>query len=627
VCLDAAGCGACPVGSAGGGGDGALCVACDALQAPAVQLAFASPMLRSTAAAFHGAAALPAAPPGYGACALGAGFSYAWALHDGAGAPVVTTGATATLSLPAASLAVGAAASVSLTVCWASAPLLPCATSAVIPFAVVASPLSARISGGGAQLSAGTAAALDGGLSRDPDVASAAGLTYAWACADAAGGACAGADGAPLQLPASAATLPLQQLRGAPTPGATYTLTLTVSKDSRAANASTTVTVVDAGGAPFPIVSIAALPQPEVDASSSRVVLSAAVTPAAPGDAVTQRWSVSPLSSVTLNLTSPEVSSTPLTLSSLVLLPGALPPGATLTLRLTATSANAAAGTSATSFADVAVATMAAFTPGTLSVSWPGAPAAAAALTTPLTLTALGWGAPGGDAAHLPLQYSFAYAPAGGGGGDAATVTALTSFSPAPSATVLLPAGSWALLVRVRSALGATVPAAMALAAARQVEVAMPSGPETAFAGPLLADAAAAAAAGRTDAVLQLAGGLASVFNAAPSADDARLQLRASLLDSVRASLAAAPPASPAALQALAGALQALTSAPAELSPAARTSAVASMGAIAASGAAVSGATAAAVLNCLSNVTASSLGSVGASASGSNSSVRSHTQG
>jgi hypothetical protein len=597
-------CGACPVGSAG---NGTICAACDALRAPSVSLSFTSPLLRSNAPTFYGAQPLPTIQGGL-ACSLGVGFTYAWTLRDGTGVLLNSTqSALPTLSLAAGALALGGAASASLTVCYAGAPALPCASAPDVPFSVVATPLIARISTVSALLGVGSAAVLDGSLSRDPDAGAGSALSYAWSCVAGGGNACYDTAGALLALPATP-TLPLRALAGVPKPGIAYTFTLAVSAGARSASATASVSIIQ-DGVLRPLVSIAALSLAALNPSSRNVLVGSAA-PAQPGDAVTLQWSMpsSTPRNFSLDLTSSAVSSTPRNFSSFVLLPNALAGGELYVFRLTALSTNAS-GVSASAFAEISVPTTAAFPlPGSLAVTWPEAPAPGGALATRYQLSAPGWSAPGNLAADLPLQFSFAYVTAGSGGAP----TVLRPFQPADSASVVLPAGSLSLLVFVQSARGATTSLEMALATAVTVQVAPITTSDAVYAPPLVAAALAAASAGQADAALQLAGGLGSTFNAAPSTDDGRLLYRELLISAVGNSAAAAPPATASALQALAGAMGALTSAPSELNALARASAVSTLGALAGAGAAVNAPTAASVILSLSNVSVSSVDAIAA---------------
>jgi hypothetical protein len=615
-------CGACPVGSAG---NGSTCVPCGALQPPTLQLSFASPVLRSAPLTFLATVATPTGAPDGSRCSLGAGFSYAWTLRDGAGA-VATLPAESTtsmsLSLPSGALAPGAGASVALTVCYAAAPALPCGNSGTVSFEVVPSPLIVAISGQkNGQITAGNALALlDGSFSTDPDVpigVTGSGMSYEWTCAAPGGGACTDASGATLGAVTTPVFTLLARLPGGPLPGVVYRLTLRIAKDTRAASAATNMTVI-ADGVARPTVAIDALPLPALN-PSQRNVLRAAVAPATQGDTLVTTWSIAPSSNATVDLSSPAVSSTPVTFASFVLLPNALAGGSVYTFRLTAVSTSALTGNTSSSFSEIVVPTTASFPqPGSLSVTWPGGPGTpGVALSTRFTLTAAGWSA--ADVADLPLQFSFGYLPAGAAP-DAQNVVLLTPFRPSATASAPLPGGALTLLAFAQSARGATVDFATALRVAATVTVApAPSGTagsaaEALFAVPLVAEALAAAAAGQADDALQLASGLAAEFNAAPSAAAPRLEWREQLLAAVTTAAAGAPP-TPSQLQLTAGALAALTKTPSELSSGARALAITALTSVATSGASVSVPTAASVLFSLSNVSVSSVDAILAASS------------
>ena len=596
----------CPAGTYD---DGSTCAACGALPPPTVTLGFSSPINRGTAASFFSTVNLPTTANG-GTCSLGTGFTYAWTVLDGTGASA-GTGSGQTLSVAAGTLGVGASASVSLRLCYVNSSAA-CAT-ATVPFAVTVTPLVAAVSGGGS-ITAGAAASLDASKSVDPDAPTAGGLTYAWSCVLAAGGPCVGASGATLSFPATS-QLSLAALPGAASPGLSYNFTVTVAKDVRTASAFAAVTALS-DGASRALVKINALPQSSVN-PSARTVVSATVTPAAATDSVALQWSVAPSSSASINLTDPAKVSTPLSFASIVFLPDALSGSEVYIFRLTATSTSAS-GAVTSSYGEIVVPTTVAYpVPGTLTVS-PNT--GVVALATDVTLTASGWTIPSGTAADLPIQYSFAYQinSAGGTAPSAdAPVTVLTSFKPLTSTTVRLPAGTLRLLVFAQSARGATTLLSSVLPAAVVLTVASPAGLEADYAPPIVVGAVAAAAAGQIENALQLAGGLAAIFNAAPSNDTLRVNNRADLLFAVGTATVQAPPTTPSALSVVADALGALTTVPAELSSAGRGAAVAVLGSVASAGTLVSRPTAATVLFSLSNVSVSGVSAIVASSNAS----------
>ena len=596
----------CPVGTYD---DGSTCAACGALPSPTVTLGFTSPINRGSAASFFSTVNLPTTANG-GTCSLGTGFTYAWTVLDGTGASAAT-GSGHSLSIAAGKLGVGSSASVSLQLCYVNSSAA-CAT-ATVPFAVVVTPLVAAISGGGS-ITAGSAASLDASKSFDPDAPTAGGLTYAWSCVLAAGGPCVDASGATLSFRATA-QLSLAALPGAASPGLGYNFTVTVAKDSRTASAFAAVAAVS-DGASRALVVINALPQSSVN-PSSRTVVSATVTPAAPTDSVALQWSVAPSSSASINLTDPAKVSTPLSFASIAFLPDALSGSQVYVFRLTATSTSAS-GAVSTSYGEIVVPTTVAYPiPGTLSVS-PNT--GVVALTTDVTLTASNWTIPGGTAADLPIQYSFAYQINSAGGAAPAAdapVTALTSFKPLTSTVVRLPAGTLRLLVFAQSARGATTLLASVLPSAVVLTVASPAGLEADYAPLIVTSAVNAAAAGQIENALQLAGGLAAIFNAAPSNDTQRVNNRADLLLAVGTATLQAPPTTSSALSVVADALGALTTVPTELSSAGRGAAVAVLGSVASAGTLVSRPTAVTVLYSLSNVSVSGVSAIVASSNAS----------
>ena len=606
---------ACPAGQAGSAVS--PCVSCGAIPQPQLLPSFTAPLRRSTSATFYASVTSPSGAADGTPCNFSA--AYFWTVTDGQGNAQPSLGGTsssvAALTLPPAALAAGPSARVQLKVCYAgdTAFALGCSLVASFSFTVAASPLVAALAGGGARISAGSAAVLDGSGSRDPDAAgSSSGLTYAWTCAGPPSNrGCLDATGTAV-APSTSSQLAMSRLPGAPDPGASYAFNLTVStSDGRSAAVSTSVAVV-ATAAALPVVSIAPLATLSLN-PSVRNTLVGAVSPAVPGDALALQWSISPNSLGTATalgagvLADPcvsptaqpgsvpcTVSTTSVTSSSFVLLPGALTQGGvTYTFRLTATEAGGGVA-----YAEVAVPVLAIFpVPGSLAVS----PSAGTALVTPFVVSATGWTVPGNAAIDLPLQYSFAYLPAPG-----AVPQLLTSFRPQPNASVILPAGTLSLIVYVQTARGATTNTSLALAYAQQVTVQPASAQQTAVA---ISSAVALAQAGSTDASLQLAGGIASGFNAAPSTDssrlDARQQLITGAINTTIASLVATS-ATASSLQALSGVLASLTAAPAELSATSQTTAVAALTSIASSSL-VNRPTAASVVFSLSNVSVSAV--------------------
>ena len=599
----------CPAGQAGS--SVSPCVSCGAIPQPQLLPSFTTPLRRSTSATFYASVATPSGAADGTPCNFSA--AYYWTVTDGQGNVQSSlggaSGSAAALTLPAAALAAGPSAQVQLKVCYAgdTAFALGCSPVVSFAFSVAASPLVAALAGGGARISAGSAAVLDGSGSRDPDAAVGGGLTYAWTCSGPPSNrGCLDATGTAV-APSSSSQLALSRLVGAPDPGATYAFNLTVSTpDGRSATISTAVIVVTTAAA-LPVVSIAPLATLSLN-PSVRNTLVGTVTPGVSGDALALAWSISPNSQGTSTalgngiLADPcvlgsvpcTVSTTAVTSSSFVLLPGALTgSGLIYTFRLTATEAGGGVA-----FAEVSVPVLAIYpVPGSLAVS----PTTGTALITPFVVSAPGWTVPGNASIDLPLQYSFAYISDAG-----ATPQLLTAFRPQSSASVTLPAGSLSLIVFVQTARGATTNTSLALAYAQQVTVLPASAQQTAVA---ITSAVALAQAGSTDASLQLAGGIASGFNAAPSTDqsrlDARQQLITGAINTTIASLASTTTTA-SSLQALSGVLASLTAAPSELSAASQTTAVAALTSIASSSL-VNVPTAASVVFSLSNVSVSAI--------------------
>ena len=600
----------CPAGQAGS--SVSPCVACGAIPQPRVLASFTSPLVRSSGAAFYASIALPSGAADGTPCNFTA--SYVWSVVDGQGSvqPSLTSGATSTLTLPSSALAAGANARVQLKVCYANDPTfaLSCSPPYSFAFAIQASPLIVTLAGGGARISAGSAAVLDGSASRDPDAVSTVGLTYAWTCVGpATNRGCLDASGAAI-APSSAPVLNLTRLPGAPDPGALYAFNLTVStSDGRSAQTATTVAIV-ATTVALPVVSIAPLASLSLN-PSVRNTLVGSVTPGSASDTVALTWSISPNSpgrgtalgagvladpcvAASGSAQACTVSTTSVSSSSFVLLPGALTQGGlTYVFRLTATESNGGIA-----FAEVSVPVLAAFpVPGALTVS----PTIGTALVTSFTLSAPGWSVPGNSSLDIPLLYSFAYISTPG-----AQPQLLTSFQPQSTASVFLPAGNLSLLVYVQTARGASTNTSLAQAYAQPVTVQLPSVQQTTTA---VATAVALAQAGSTDSSLQLAGGVASTFNAAPSVQQSRIDARQQLINAVNVSVATATGASASAssLQVLSSTLATLTAAPAELSLTAQTTAVTVLTAIAGSSQ-VNAPTAVAVVYSLSNVSVSAGG-------------------
>jgi hypothetical protein len=603
ACASTSACGACPVGMAGAG---LRCAPCSLRVAAAASFAGGA-LPRSAAGALTGVASAAEGS----ACNAAGGFTFAWATNatTTSGAPLALPPPAPALALPARSLGAGQTAAFTLTACFAGAPSAPCAASAAVVFAVTSSPLVALIGGGGG-LVGETPLTVSGDASYDPDGAPFSSLAFAWGCArtDAGAGdasACVARDGTPVAL-GSTATQRLQ-LRGvAAGGGATYIITLRVSLGGRVADANTTLTVQPGALPRVAVAGNAALAPGAKADPAAQLVLLANATAFVPGPLRTL-WALEAQSGAgapPLNLSDPIVCATPLTSASMVLLPGALSPGARYTFSLTAIDAVGAVGS-----ASVTVATSAPPRGGWAAV----APAEGVALSTTFVLSAVGWSA---DADELPLLYSADYIVEGS---DAAPVS-LTGGSFQAGATIAaqLPAGLAAagsiitLRLRVRSAFGAV---ASANASAR---VAWPAFADAAAVSSFVDGASARAAAslqsGDAAAALQVVGGLASLLGSnetgagggAPADDGAVAQQRAGLLALVASAVTQAPSltAAPAALEATAALVQSLVvAAPAaQLSSGGAASALAVLGAVASAGVAMSPAAAQSVAATLSSV-------------------------
>jgi hypothetical protein len=575
--------GACPPGMAG---DGVACAACTL--SAALSASFVGGALPRAADATL--AAVAAAGEG---CNAAGGFLFVWSTNASSAAALAAAATGPVLPLPARTLPAGAGVAFSVRACLAAATAT-CA-NASLAFAIAPSPLVALIGGGGGVVGE-TPLTLSGGASYDPDDDAAA-LSFAWSCARADGAACASVGGDAF-TPSGAAAQSLQ-LAGAPG-GASYVISLTVSSAAggRASSTNTTLTVLP-GALPLVAIGGAAVLSGAKADPTAQLVLLANATSSVPG-AVATRWSLAAQSGLAagapaLNLSDPAVCATPVTSVSLVIRPGALAPGASYVLQLSATDAVGAVGS-----ANASIRTSSPARGGWADVS----PASGVALSTPFVLTAAGWSA---DADELPLSYAAEYTV---DGSDAAAVS-LTggAFQAAPSFVAQLPAGNVTLRLVIRSAFGATISTRVS------VSVAWPSFADAAAASAFVGDkteaAAVALAGGDAVSALQLVGGLAALLNAnatalGGAAGDVAVAAaqRASLLSIVADAVnqGSSAPASAASVESTAALVAQLVATPAQMSGAGSASALAVLGALAGAGKAVSPAAAQSVADALSAV-------------------------
>lgn len=115
--------------------------------------------------------------------------------------------------------------------------------------------------------------------------------------------------------------------------GLRYEITCTVSKTGRSTTSATGY-IIARSVPKLPTIKLDGLPSGGRVSPSDKVTLSATVTSVAP-DQLSLLWTQK--AGPGLNLSSPDVVATPLTTASLVLLPGALPPGSSFVFLLTAT--------------------------------------------------------------------------------------------------------------------------------------------------------------------------------------------------------------------------------------------------------------------------------------------------
>jgi hypothetical protein len=611
ACTSASTCGACPPGMAG---DGVRCSPCW------LRVAITPSFTGNSTASAADVTLAGVVSAAEATCNVTGGFSFAWSATAtaAAGGPLALAAAPVrgasgpALTLPARSLAGnGQVAAFALRACVARAASPTCGNASV-SFAVTASPLVALLGGGGGVIGE-TPFTLSGAASYDPDGAGSA-LTYAWTCArlDGSSPACAARDGTLVEL--SGGAVQRAQLTGAAAPGALYLFTLTVSDGGgRSSSVNTSVTVLPGA---LPLVSVAGsavLSGAKAD-PSKQTVLFANVTAFAPG-AVASRWAVVAQSGVAgplLNLSDPSVAATPVTSVSMVIRPGALAPGASYVLQLSATDAVGAVGS-----ANASIRTSSPARDGWADVS----PASGVALSTPFVLTAAGWSA---DADELPLTFSADYFV-----DSPAPAVSLTggAFQASPAITVQLPAGLAAagnvitLRLTVRSAFGATVSVnASAIVTWPAFEDAAAA---TAFVDDATARAAAALQSGDSSSALQVVGGLAALLNSDAGAGGdagAAATQRAELLNIVAGAFNQSAGASmgAAAVESTAALVSGLVSSPSQLSSAGALAALSVLGSVASAGAAVSPAAAQSVAAALSSVAlapSAAAGSGGASPS------------
>lgn len=198
---------------------------------------------------------------------------------------------------------------------------------------------------------------------------------------------------------------------------------MTITRGARSASAAAWLAV--RANAVLPVIALSTLPGAKVN-PQEKLTLFGTVKSAAPA---TLRTAWSALGPAAPNLTAPGVAGTELSSQSLVVLPGALRPGASVRFRLDATDSGGS------SFAEVVVPVSGvpvgtnSRPAGTVSVS----PLSGFGLSTAFTLAAQDW-----TDSDLPLFFAFAYSV---DGSDAPPVT-LQDFQPLPAlAGAQLPAG------------------------------------------------------------------------------------------------------------------------------------------------------------------------------------------
>lgn len=298
-------------------------------------------------------------------------------------------------------------------------------------------PLQVATLGGGNTVVGEGLISIDASGSRDPD-GEPGSLFFSWVCSPPNGGAqlpgalvppiagysgCQTANGTALSLSEASSPAVAVQLLGTPA-GANYTLSVRVEKGDRVAYAS--VWLVVRAGVRLPVISLQGLAMAKAN-PDAKLTLQAAVSSAYPAS-LTTAWSVVSAPAA-FNLSA--AADTPLSLQSLVVRAGTLPPRSTVVFRLSAQDLGG------TSTADVAIPVSG--TPegpsGSPKGSFSVSPSAGLGLETRFSLRADNWTA---DASDLPLSYAFFYSVDGADGPP----VSLLDFKPQSATSgVLLPAG------------------------------------------------------------------------------------------------------------------------------------------------------------------------------------------
>jgi len=340
--------------------------------------------------------------------------SFLWAEETGlfGGALIGTSRNPRVLSINAGALAAATTYSFRVTGFMTDFPNVN--NSATVSVVVGQQALKAVVGSAFRQVGRDSAFTLNGASSYDPDE-SAVPFSYAWSCAGASSGATCGS----LSLASSAtATVAANALAIG-----TYAFTLTVAKTGRG-NATATAVVEVMAGSP-PAVSVASLAKAKYNTGDGFLALKGAVSSALSFDT---EWS-SPDSDVAslFRLVSGGTAATVSGKLAAVVAVGALTPGSTYTLRLTATDSDAVAA-----YSEVTVAVNRPPSSGSVVV----APASGFALDTSFDLTAVNWvdedaivgyvfGTTGVTAAGHPD--ASALFPFGSAGGDATYAGAMLS--------------------------------------------------------------------------------------------------------------------------------------------------------------------------------------------------------
>ena len=430
-------CGPCPLGTAGS--DGITCFPCPLTVSIPITTMAGGQLRRGDPVSLYGSVAgFDAVISGF-PCNSAGGLSFLWTVAANGSVvqlPASISTSSPTLSLPPRTLPPDASALFLLSACYAGLPGQAAANvcgSATISAFVYLQVVTAQLTGGNCVVGNQNTVVLDASRSFDQDGDPAAPLLYSWQCfasdtglqdASCSGGLAAGAAVQSLLLPGSAA-------------GRGYSLVVTVSASPpsapRSSVANTNLTVLIGNS---PVVSIAGPPTSGVNPALKLSMQATVSSYGGGGAAVSISSTLWTLESGALigraTLQSPGVALTPLTQAGLVLAPNVLLPGTFYRLRLTATaSGGVGSATVAFSTADAPHGNDTAL--GSLSVS----PASGSSMSTQFLLQASNW-----VAASNPLQYLFAYVSAAANGTSQAAVVILRPYSPSPTATVQLPAGS-----------------------------------------------------------------------------------------------------------------------------------------------------------------------------------------